>query len=64
MERYCFGKEYMPTWLLSAISCGLVQLDSARGCLVVDTGLGDELVEFGDVITFENGELVVHHKSF
>ena len=54
----------MPTWLLSAISCGLVQLDSARGCLVVDTGLGNELVEFGDVITFENGELVVHHKSF
>ena len=62
MERFCFGKEDMPTWLMSAISCGLVQLDSARGCLVVDTGLGDELVEFGDVITFEHGELGVHHQ--
>lgn len=62
MERFCFGKEDMPTWLMSAISCGLVQLDSTRGCLVIQTGLGDEFAEFGDVITYDNGELGVTHK--
>lgn len=62
MERFCFGKEYMPNWLLSAMSCGLVQLDSTRGGLVVDTGLGNEFVMVGDVITFENGELGVQHQ--